>query len=158
MALLEIKKFPDSVLKKKCKSLKKIDAETKKLVSAMLSVLYQNKGIGLAAPQIGISERIIVCDIGEGPLILINPKISGRKGTAVAEEGCLSFPGVFLEIKRAKEITAKALNLEGKEIRIKAENLLARVLQHEIDHLDGVLFIDRINFWERKKVLKQFKT
>ncbi|TSC95937.1 MAG: peptide deformylase [Parcubacteria group bacterium Athens1014_10] len=157
MPILEIKKYPDPILKQKGEIVKKVNTEIKKLASKMLATMYQNQGLGLAAQQVGVAKRILVCDIGEGPLVLINPKICGKKGKVSMEEGCLSFSGLFVEVKRAKEVVVKFLDLEGKKIKIRAKDLLARVLQHEIDHLDGILFIDRVGFWKRRKILKIFK-
>lgn len=152
MPLLEIKKYPNPILKKKGEEIREVNAEIRELASEMLHAMYKNKGIGLAAQQVGIAKKILVCDIGEGPLVLINPKIIAKTGKCLAEEGCLSFPGVYINIKRAKEVEIKALNLEGKESKIIAGDLLARVLQHEIDHLNGSLFISKLWFWQRKKV------
>ena len=133
MNLLEIKKYPDSILRKKGEKIDEISLDIERLASDMLTTMYRDQGIGLAAHQVGLEKRMLVCDIGRGPLILINPKICGRKGKEIMKEGCLSFPGIFLKIKRAKQVVVKALNLDGKKVKVKADGLLARVLQHEID-------------------------
>jgi len=153
---LEIKKYPDPVLRKKCGEVKGINDEVKKLIADMKETMERNNGIGLAAPQVGVSKRIIVVETEEGPIEFINPKILKRgKEKEVIEEGCLSFPNLFLKIKRPKEVEIEAFNGEGK--KIKAVGLLARVLQHEIDHLEGILFIDRISFWQRWKIRNWLK-
>ena len=156
MAILEIKKYPDPILRKKCQEVKEINEDVRKLISDMIETMQKNNGIGLAAPQVGVLKRIIVAETANGPKGFINPRILKKsKETEIIEEGCLSFPGLFLKIKRAKEIEIEAFDEEGK--KIKAEGLLARVLQHEIDHLNGILFIDKINIFQRWKVKKQLK-
>ena len=166
MSILEIKKYPDSVLRKKAEKVKEITPEIRKLALDMIEAMNQDQGIGFAAPQVGELKRIItVYLIQEGgdksklmPLILINPKIIKKsRKTEMGEEGCLSFPNLFLKIKRAKEIEIEAQNEEGKNISFRAKGLPARVIQHEIDHLDGILFIDKISFWQRRKIEKKFK-
>ncbi len=155
MAILEIRKFNDSVLRKKAEEVGEIDKETKKLIVDMAQTMIKKQGVGLAAPQVGVSKRIIVVatDLrGERILELINPKIikisqEKEKG----EEGCLSFPGIFLEIERAKEIEVEGLDINGKRVRIEAKGFLARVFQHEIDHLNGVLFFHRLKLVEKIK-------
>jgi peptide deformylase len=155
MAILEIKKYPDPILRKKCQEVKEMTEEIRDLFQDMIQTMTKNQGIGLAAPQIGILKRIIVVQTENATQAFINPKIiKESKEIDLGEEGCLSFPGLFLKIKRAKEVEVKALDIKGNEIRIKAEGLVARIFQHEIDHLDGILFIDRISFWQRLKIKK----
>jgi len=150
MALLEIKKYPDPILKKKSYEVEKITNEIKKLIEDMAETMKKNNGVGIAAPQVGVLKRIIVIETENGIVPFINPKIIKKsKERETIEEGCLSFPGVFLKIKRPKEVEIEALNKEGK--KIKAKGLLARILQHEIDHLDGILLIDRLSFLEKIK-------
>ena len=151
--MLEIKKYPDPILRKKCQEVKKVDEEIKKLAEGMLEVMYVNKGAGLAAPQVGVLKRIIVFDIGQGPEVYINPKILKKQGRAKSLEGCLSLPKVSLEIKRASKIRVEALNKKGEKKIFKAEGLRAFVLQHETDHLNGVLILDRKNPFIRLKDL-----
>jgi len=141
--ILEIKHYPDPILKKKCKKVENVD-EQEKLIKDMFDTMYSNEGVGLSACQVGIAKQIAVVDIGEGPMVFINPEIVRKKGRMVSEEGCLSVPGVFLKIKRAKEIEVEALNEKGKRFKIKAIGLLSYCLQQEIDHLSGVLIIDRL--------------
>lgn len=152
---LEIKKFKDPVLKKKCEEVKEITSEIKKLVFDMGEAMKKNNGIGLAAPQIGVSKRVIVVqpDI-ENPriLALINPKVIKKsKEKDFLEEGCLSFPKIFLNISRPKEVEIEALNIKGDKVNFTAEGILSHVFQHEIDHLDGILFFDRLSFGKRIK-------
>jgi len=149
MAILEIKKYPDPTLRKKCEEVKEITEDIKKLIEDMIETMVSAPGIGLAVPQIGELKRIIVIHL-TSPQIFINPKIVKKsKETEIIEEGCLSFPGLWLKIRRAKEIEVEALNIKGEKIRIKTSGLPARIFQHEIDHLDGILLIDRLGFWQK---------
>jgi len=158
MALLEIRKYPDLILKKKCKMVKETTEEIKNLGRDMVETMIENQGIGLAASQVGELKRVIVTQTEKGSEIFINPKIIKKsKETEVLEEGCLSLPGLFLKIKRAKEVEVKALDSEGRGIKMKAKGLSARVIQHEIDHLDGILIIDKIGFWQRWKIKDRLK-
>jgi len=163
MALLEIKKYPDPILKKKCQEVEEVTPEIKKLIEDMIETLEKdNKGAGLAAPQVGILKRVIIAPTEKGFTGFINPKIlKKRKDKILIGEGCLSFPGLFLTIKRSKEVEIEALDKDGKKIKIKARGILAPIFQHEIDHLDGILFIDRVNPIGRlrlRKKLKKIKT
>jgi len=161
MAILEIKKFNEPVLRKKCEEVKKVDEKIRKLIVDMVQTMKEEKGIGLAAPQVGVSKRVIIVQTdleGRRILALVNPKIIKKsQEKEMDEEGCLSFPGIFLEIKRAKEVEVEGLDIKGEKIKLKAKGLLARVFQHEIDHLDGILFIDRISFWQRLKIRKKLQ-
>jgi peptide deformylase len=153
--ILEIVKYPNPVLRKKCEKVESLTPEVKKLIEDMIETMREGGGIGLAAPQVGILKRIIVVETPEGPRGFVNPKVVRRsRKKEVIEEGCLSFPSLFLKIKRAREVEVETLDEKGK--RIKVQGLLARVLQHEIDHLDGILFIDKIGFWQRLKLKKLF--
>jgi len=151
--MLEIKKYPDPILRKKCQEVKKVDEEIKKLAEGMLEVMYVNKGAGLAAPQVGVLKRIIVFDIGQGPEVYINPKILKKQNKVKSLEGCLSLPEVSLEIKRASKVRVEVLNKKAEKKIFKAEGLRAFVLQHEIDHLNGILILDRKNPFIRLKDL-----
>ncbi|HOP53378.1 MAG: peptide deformylase [Bacillota bacterium] len=144
MAILPIRKVGDDVLRQVAKPVDKITKKRKKLIKDMIETMYDADGIGLAAPQIGVSERIIVVDVGEGPFALINPEIKEASGSEIDVEGCLSIPGVRNYVKRNANVVVDALDEDGKPVRIDAEGLLARCLQHEIDHLNGVLFTDKI--------------
>ena len=144
MPLLEILKYPNPLLKKKSKAVKKIDGKIRKLIRDMSETMYAAPGVGLAAPQVGQLLRVIVTDIGEGPVSIINPKIVKRRGEQTFIEGCLSLPNLEGPVTRAASVTIKGLDKKGGPFTIDAEALLATVLQHEIDHLDGILFIDRV--------------
>jgi len=158
MSILKIKEYPDPILNKKCEEVAEINFEIDKLIGDMIETMQKNNGVGLAAPQVGVLKRIIVLDSEKGPIAFVNPKILKKsKEIENMEEGCLSFPGVFFNIKRPKEIEAEVLTEEGKKIKIKISGLLARVFQHETDHLDGILFIDRLNFWQKLKLRKKLK-
>jgi len=139
---LRIYEENEPVLRLKAKPISKITKRIRELAKNMLETMYHANGVGLAAPQVGISERLIVIDVGEGPLILINPKIVEKEGQDRDVEGCLSIPGRSEYITRAAKVKATGINLDGKPITVEGEGLLARALQHEIDHLDGILFID----------------
>lgn len=148
MAVLPIYRFPHPILKQKAKRVRLIGDSVKRLINDMIETMHYVHATGLAAPQVGIPLRVIVVRIPEEQekedIVLINPKVVRRKGECLVKEGCLSIPGYFGEIKRAESITVKGLNPDGKEIRIKATGLLAEVLEHEIDHVNGVLYIDHI--------------
>lgn len=144
MALLEIKKAGDPVLKEVCAPVEKIDKQLKKLMDDMAETMYQNDGVGLAAPQIGKSIRLVVidCQDDHGLIELINPVITFREGTALDTEGCLSVPNIFGEVERSARVKVEFLNRRGKKQHLTATGLLARCIQHELDHLEGQLFID----------------
>ncbi len=144
MTVLQIRSVPDSVLKQKAKKVHTMDRSTRKLIRDMLETMHAEPGrVGLAAPQVGVPLRVIVIGMPEEEdVILINPKIVRRRGERVIDEGCLSVPGYFGQITRAESVTVKGRDQNGKEVRIKAEDLLAQVLEHEIDHLNGTLYID----------------
>jgi peptide deformylase len=146
MAVLSIRTVPDPILRKKTKRVTSIDRSIKKLIADMRETLHADTGrVGLAAPQVGVSLRITVIGLpDEEDIVLINGVIARRKGQRLVAEGCLSIPGYVGEIYRAETVTAKGLDISGKEIRIKAEGLLSQALEHEIDHLDGKLYIDRL--------------
>ena len=149
MAILNIKKYPDKVLRKRCKEVQSIDGEIKRLLDDMAMTMYAVNGVGLAATQVGLDMRIIVIDIGEGLMKLINPKITKKEGTSVMEEGCLSVPDAYVKVKRPAKIVVSALNIDGKQELIKAEGLLAHAFGQEIDHLNGKLIIDYLPFYKR---------
>lgn len=155
--ILDVRKYPDPVLNKKCEQVQSMDQE--ELIENMLETMYANQGIGLAAPQVGILKRILVLDVGDGSRAFINPKIINGTGKAVGEEGCLSVPGTSLEIKRFEHVIVEAWNVNGEKFTVKASDILARCLQHEIDHLNGILILDKANFWQKtkKKISKIFK-
>lgn len=146
MAVLEIRVFPDPVLRQRAKRVRNIDRLLQKLIEDMIETLHNCSGVGLAAPQVGVPLRVAVIEMpGEEIITLINPEIIKRKGERLLEEGCLSIPGYKGEVKRSELVKVKGLDRYGKEIRIKAKDLLAQTLEHEIDHLNGVLYIDHLD-------------
>ncbi|RLC40170.1 MAG: peptide deformylase [Candidatus Nealsonbacteria bacterium] len=150
--ILEIKKYPDPILRKKAREVKEIGEEERELIKNMIETMYAQRGVGLAAPQVGVLKRIVVVDIGEGPRVFINPKIVKKgEGKEISEEGCLSVPGVFLKIKRWRKIKVEALDENGKKFKVLATGLLSHCLQQEIDHLNGILILDRMSFWQKLK-------
>lgn len=145
MAILPIRVEPEPVLRQKSKRVRFIDASIHKLIKDMRETMHAAPGVGLAAPQVGIPLRVIVIGLPEEEdFALVNPEIVRRKGERRVKEGCLSLPGYVGELKRAESVTVKGRDQNGKEVRIKAEELLAQVLEHEIDHINGVLYIDRL--------------
>ncbi|MDQ7821856.1 MAG: peptide deformylase [Candidatus Eremiobacteraeota bacterium] len=142
MALRPIRFLGEQVLRRKAKDVEKLDAYIIQLLNDMVDTMYQNRGIGLAANQVGVLKKLIVIDIGEGLIKLINPRILKKEGSEVCTEACLSMPDMLGEVDRATEVTVKAYDEKFKPFEITGRGLLARVLQHEIDHLQGRLFID----------------
>lgn len=143
MAIRNLRYDSDELLRKRSKEIPEIDNKIRELALDMLDTMYKFDGVGLAAPQVGILKRIIVIDIGEGPKVYINPVIKKATGKQTCEEGCLSFPNMFGNVDRPQSVIVEAFNLEGKKVKVKAKDLEAVVLSHEIDHLDGILFIDK---------------
>jgi len=154
--------LPDPVLRQVSKPIERVDADLQRLVDDMLETMYDAPGIGLAAIQVGVPRRMLVIDLSkEGeekqPLVFINPEIvSSSDERSVYEEGCLSIPDYYAEVERPAKVTAKYLDREGREQSVEADGLLATCLQHEIDHLNGVLFIDHISRLKREMVIKKF--
>jgi peptide deformylase len=162
MAIREIKKYPEKILKQKASPVKLIDREIQSLIDDMIETMYAAPGVGLAAPQVGVSKRLAVIDIStKGTpmplLVLINPEVVNKEGAIEFEEGCLSFPDYTAKIERAEKVVVRATDREGKGIEIESEGLLAVALQHEIDHLDGILLIDRISPIKREFFKKRFQ-
>ena len=158
--ILDIITYPDKVLTKKTKRVGVVDAATKKLIDDMVATLYANRGAGLAANQVGESKQIIVVDEsrGEGKVkVLINPKITRKKGAEIMIEGCLSFPGLELEIKRPEKIEVEYFDRRGQAQKIKASELLARIICHEVDHLEGKTMLDRLPLLKRLKLKRQLR-
>jgi len=154
MAVREIIRYGDPVLRKICEPVEKIDGKIKGLVQDMLDSLRKAKGLGLAAPQVGVNQQIFIVDLSQvdfdaEPLVFINPEITDKQGEVAAEEGCLSFPGLYFEVSRAEQVTVRFQDLEGNHKQLKAMGIAARAIQHEYDHLQGVLFIDHLSAAER---------
>ncbi len=155
MAILEILRYPHPLLKKKSAEVDRVDEEVKKLIRDMAETMYGAQGIGLAACQVGVSRRVIVIDVspmdpGRGMITMINPEIISEEGEVDSEEGCLSVPDCHETLKRREKIRVKCLSLDGKEIELAGEGILAIALQHEIDHLNGVLILDKLSRLKRE--------
>lgn len=146
MAIRKIREEGDDILKKKSREVEDINEKIQELIDDMLETMYKANGVGLAAVQVGVLKQVIVIDIddGNGPLVLINPKILKEKGLQEVEEGCLSFPNKFAKVERPAEIVIEAIDREGYTIKVKAKELLAQAISHEIDHLNGIVFVDKI--------------
>lgn len=163
MAILEIRKYPDPVLKEISEPVEKIDDRVRSLVRDMFDTMYNAPGIGLAAPQIGVLKRIIILDVDSGsdqkgnPIVLINPEVVSTEGEITFEEGCLSVPDFSGDVERYEKVTVEGLSEDGDEVKIKADGLLAVALQHEIDHLNGILFIDRLGSVKRDIFRRKFR-
>ncbi|HHA19623.1 MAG TPA: peptide deformylase [Methylophaga sp.] len=160
MALLEILRFPDPRLRKKATSISAVSDDIRQLADDMLETMYAAPGIGLAANQVNIQKRLIVIDTSEdksSPLILINPEIINKEGVREHEEGCLSVPEAYEMITRADKVRIKALNRDGDEFELDADDLLATCIQHEIDHLDGKLFVDYLSNLKRQRIKKRLE-
>ncbi len=154
MSLLPIRTYGDPVLRSRAKEIESIDAKLVALVEDMIETMYEAPGVGLAAPQVGVDKRIFVYDIGEGPKTLINPEIKESSGEWVYEEGCLSVPGLWWPITRPKDVLIVGMDLEGNEVELEGTELLGRVFQHELDHLEGVLLVERLDEDQKKKAMK----
>jgi peptide deformylase len=152
---LRIKFYGEPVLRRKAAAVQKVSSQERDILNQMVRLMHASSGIGLAAPQVGIAQAMIVVDIGSGLYKLINPKIIKRQGQQVTQEGCLSIPGICIKVKRAKKILVQAQDETGKPLDIAAEDLLACVLQHEIDHLKGKLITDYGSFFEKLKIVKK---
>ena len=144
MGIRKIREIGDEVLTKQCKEVTKMSLRTKILIGDMLDTMYEAMGVGLAAPQVGVLKRIVVIDVGEGPIILINPEILETSGEQTGEEGCLSVPGKSGVVTRPDYVKVRALNEEMEEIELEGEGLLARAFCHEIDHLDGHMYVELV--------------
>jgi peptide deformylase len=159
MAVLKVRKYGDPALRRRAGEVGAITPDVRKIVDDMIETMYDEVGIGLAAPQVGIPLRLIVVgdDETRAARALVNPVITEQAGEVTAEEGCLSIPGIFAPVTRAASVTVQARDLEGDPTTIKAKGLLARVLQHEMDHLDGVLFVDRLDPVTRDRIKRRIK-
>ncbi len=155
MPALQIRLYGDPCLRKKSLPVKKVGPGERLLIKAMMAAMREAKGVGLAAPQVGINQRIFVADVGDGPTAFINPQILKKFGSDVLEEGCLSIPGVTVEIKRAQEIVVRYTDEDNELVEQRIRDLLARVIQHETDHLDGKLIVDYVKDKDAKKKLEE---
>jgi len=160
MAILNILHFPDPRLRKQAAPITEVTDEIRQLAADMLETMYDAPGIGLAATQVNVQKRILVIDISEDksdPLVLINPEVLEKEGEREYEEGCLSVPEAYETVVRADKVKIKALNLEGESIEFAADDLLATCIQHEIDHLDGKLFVDYLSNLKRQRIKKRLE-
>ncbi|HXG03566.1 MAG TPA: peptide deformylase [Candidatus Binatia bacterium] len=159
MAVLTVRRYGDPVLRRRAEPVREVTPEIRSLVADMIDTMYDEVGIGLAAPQIGVSLRLIVVadDVSRTVRALVNPAIVEQGGSVTAEEGCLSIPGIFAPVTRAAWVNVEALDLDGRAVRLEARGLLARVFQHELDHLDGVLFIDRLEPLARDRIKRRIR-
>lgn len=154
---LKIRLFGEPILRKKATSVKKITSVQRDILSEMARIMYAQSGIGLAAPQVGINEAMIVADCGGGLYKLINPEIIKKEGYQVMEEGCLSVPGVCIKVRRNRKVVIKAQDQDSKPVTIEAQDLLAQVFQHEVDHLKGRLIVDYVSFFQRLRIKQKLE-
>ena len=160
MTQLTILQFPDPRLRNVARPVEKVDDSVRRLADDMLETMYAARGIGLAATQVNCSLRMLVLDVSEGrdqPLIIINPEIVAREGSQVCEEGCLSVPGEYAEVERAEKVRVRSLDRDGNAVEFDADELLAVCIQHEIDHLDGRVFVDYLSPLKRRMIEKRLK-
>lgn len=160
MSKLTILEFPDPRLRTKAVPVTTFDAALQQLASEMLETMYAAPGVGLAATQVNVHQRLLVADVSEQhdqPLILINPEILAKEGVGAREEGCLSVPGVFEEVQRAARIKVRSLDLRGRPFELDADDLLAVCIQHEMDHLEGKLFVDYLSEMKRQRIRKKLE-
>lgn len=157
MAIFPIRIYPDPVLRMEARPVEHVDDDIRRLVDDMLETMYEAPGVGLAAPQIGISLQVVVCDLGEGPFHLINPVMEETSGSWTYEEGCLSVPERYWPIKRSAYARASGLDVDGRSVMYDGDELLGRVLQHELDHLEGTLLLKRLPRRVRKEALRELR-
>lgn len=157
MKTLDIRVLGDPILRMDTAPVAEVNDELKRLIDDMFTTMYAAEGIGLAAPQVGRMERLAVVDVEGARYVLINPEIVAREGSARAEEGCLSIPDVFGEVERPQRITLRALDADGEPFELAADELLARCIQHEVDHLHGKLFLDYLSVFKRRSALSQWE-
>ncbi len=160
MAVLNVLRFPDERLRTVAQPVSQVDDNVKQIVSDMFDTMHDENGIGLAATQVDIHQRIVVIDVSEerdDPIVLINPEIIKKDGSTTSEEGCLSVPYSYAKVDRAETVTVKALNQDGEEFTLDAEGLLAVCIQHELDHLEGKLFIDYLSPLKRQRIRKKLE-
>ena len=157
MSTYAIRVFGDPVLKQRAAEVQEVDSALVRLADDMVETMYAAPGVGLAAPQVGVQKRLFVYDVGEGPQVIVNPRIDESDGEWTFEEGCLSVPGLSWEIVRPKQVHLVGHDLDGNEVSIEADELAARLFQHELDHLDGVLLLERLDKDTRKQALRTLR-
>jgi peptide deformylase len=148
---LKIHTWPDTVLRRRCKEVKVVDDNIRGLLDQMYALMLVNNGVGLAANQVGLDQRLVVAGLGDKVFKLVNPKVIRKEGKLNFLEGCLSFPGVEVKVSRAKRVWVSALDEKGQPLELELQGVWAVVFQHEIDHIDGIIFFDRLSFWKRIK-------
>jgi peptide deformylase len=155
----DIRVYGDPVLKQKAAEITDIDGKVVRLADEMLTAMYAAPGLGLAAPQVGVQKQLFVYDLGDdtGPHTLVNPAVVESRGEWVYDEGCLSIPGLYVEIARPKEVHLRGVDLDGNDVQIEADELLARLFQHELDHLQGVLMFDRMTPDQRREAMAEWR-
>lgn len=158
MALLDVRLYGDPILRRKAMHVQEVTPELRRLISDMVETMFHQVGIGLAAPQVGIPYRLLVMDDGKGGArALVNPVITQRSGSVVDEEGCLSLPGIYADVERSKSVTIEATDEDEQPVNIEATGMQARVIQHEMDHLDGILFIDHLSPVARDRIKQKIQ-
>ena len=159
MAVLSVRKYGDPLLRRRAEPVREVTADVRRLADDMIETMYDEAGIGLAAPQVGHSIRLMVVgdERGRSPQALVNPVITEQGGAITAEEGCLSIPGIFADVTRAEWVELEAHDLDGQPVSIRASGFRARVFQHEMDHLDGILFIDRLDAMTRDRIKRKIR-
>jgi peptide deformylase len=157
VSTFEIRLFGDPVLRQRAREVVDIDGQLVRLVDTMIATMNDALGLGLAAPQVGVQKRLYTYDLGEGPAVLVNPEIVESSGEWLYDEGCLSVPGLHFPIVRPKVVTVRGLDLDGNEVVFEGDELMGRLIQHEIDHLDGVLLLDRLEPAARKEAMRELR-
>lgn len=157
MTTFEIRVFGDPALKQRARDVTEVNGDLARLVDTMFETMYDASGVGLAAPQVGMRKRIFTYDVGEGPQVMINPVVVDTAGEWTFEEGCLSVPGITVDVVRPQRVTVSGIDLDGNELVIEDDDFLGRVFLHEIDHLDGVLLLDRLEPAQRKQALADLR-
>jgi peptide deformylase len=158
MAVLEVRRYGDPALRQKARPVAEVTPEVRSLIADMIETMHDEVGVGLAAPQVGAALRLLVMDDGKGRArALVNPEITDRRGSVVAEEGCLSIPGIYADVERSEWIRVEAADEDGKPISLELRGFPARVVQHEMDHLDGVLFVDRLPPVARDRIKRRIQ-
>jgi peptide deformylase len=157
VSTFSVRLFGDPVLRQRANDVEELDGDLARLVDAMYDTMHDALGLGLAAPQVGVLKRLYTYDLGEGPRVIVNPEIVESTGEWSYEEGCLSVPGLHFEIVRPKLVTVRGVDLDGKEIVFEGDELMGRLIQHEIDHLDGVLLLDRLDPDRRKEAMRELR-
>jgi len=152
-----IRLFGDPVLRQRVPEVTELDADLARLVATMIETMHEARGVGLAAPQVGVQKRLYTYDVGDDPGVIVNPEIVETSGEWIYDEGCLSVPGFSFEIVRPKVVTVRGIDLDGREVVLEGDELMGRLIQHEIDHLDGVLLLDRLDADTRKAALGELR-